>query len=173
MNIIATCSRHLEEEASDEILKFLGLLGDDKASVKITEFSGIIVAHTTLDPVKTVRKIRTMILEEPWKARYCHRFIPVQETTQTELDAIINAVQKLVNVMNPEETYRITIEKRGSNLISSDIINSVAKSIKNKVSLENYDWNVMIEILGTKSGISVLRESDVVSIMRLKRDLIE
>lgn len=168
-----TCSRHLEEEAANEISEILQLGGDDKSEVDVSEFSGIITVNTLLNPFEVVSQIRKKILDEPWSVRYCHRFIPIQETTNAVLAEIVAAVQKHVNIMKPDESYRITIEKRGSGLSSNEIIDAVAKIIHNKVSLEKFDWNVLIEVLGKIAGVSILKEQDMVSTLKLKRDLME
>lgn len=173
MNLIVTCSRNFEEESSDEISNILETLGDDKARVRNSDFSGIVIVDTSLDPFEVVDKIKAKILDEPWSIRYCHRFIPIQESIKTDLDTIVKAVQEHVSYMQPDESYRITIEKRGSELSSKDIIDSVAGIIKNKVSLEKYDWNVIIEILGNLTGVSVLKDQDIVSTLKLKRDSME
>jgi tRNA acetyltransferase TAN1 len=75
--------------------------------------------------------------------------------------------------MQPDDSYRITIEKRGSELSSKEIIDSVAEIVRNKVSLEEYDWNIIVEILGNVTGIAVLKDQDIVSTLKLKRDSME
>jgi len=173
MNLIVTCSRHMEEEAVNEISKFLQVIGDVDPKIEISEFSGIVTACTSLDPFEIVVEIRKKILDEPWSMRYCHRFIPIQETTETTLDEIVKAVQKHINKMKSTDSYRITIEKRGSDLSSKDMIDAIAKIIHNRVSLEKFDWNIIIEVLGRVSGISILKEQDIVSTLKLKRDSME
>lgn len=170
MNLIVTCSRHLEEEASDEISKLLGEMGDDSPKTGHSRFSGIVVVNTKIDPFEAVRNIKAKILDEPWSMRYCHRFIPVQESTKTTLGGIVDAVQKRLTIMSPDDTYRITVEKRGSDQSTKEIIDAIAKIVPNKVSLEKYDWNLVVEILGDIAGISILKESDIVSTLKTKRD---
>ncbi len=163
----------MEEDAANEIEQFLQIIGDNESKIEISEFSGIIIVSTSLNPFDIIEKIRQKILDEPWSIRYCHRFIPIQETTGTSLDDIVKAVQKHLSTMKPADSYRITIEKRGSDLSSKNIIDEVAKIIQNKVSLEKFDWNVMIEVLGKTAGISVLKEQDIVSTLKIKRDSME
>jgi tRNA acetyltransferase TAN1 len=163
----------MEEEAVNEISKLLQVIGDIEPKIEISEFSGIITADTSLNPFQVIGEIRKKILDEPWSVRYCHRFIPIQETTLTELDHIVKAVQRHVNTMKIADSYRITIEKRGSDLSSKDMINAIAKIIHNRVSLEKFDWNVIIEVLGGTSGISVIKEQDIVSTLKVKRDSVE
>ena len=173
MNLIVTCSRHLEEEASDEISKILAILGDAESKTEHSRFSGIVVVDTSLDPFQVVDRIRTRILDEPWSVRYCHRFIPIQESTRTTLDNIVTAVQKHADCMQSGDSYRITIEKRGSEISTKELIDSIAGIVKNKVSLEEYDWNIMVEILGDMAGISILKDSYMVSTLKVKRDSME
>jgi len=163
----------MEEDAANEIVKFLQDIGDKDSKIEISEFSGIITVSTSLSPFDIIEKIRQKILDEPWSVRYCHRFIPIQETTGTSLDDITKAVQKHVNTMKPTDSYRITIEKRGSDLSSKNMIEEIAKIIQNKVSLEEFDWNVIIEVLGKTAGISVLKDKDIVSTLKVKRDSME
>ena len=173
MNLIVTCSRRLEEEASDEISKNLMMLGDDSAKTEHSRFSGIVMVDTSLDPFQVTNEIRTKILDEPWSVRYCHRFIPIQESTKSTLDNIVKAVEKHMNRMQPNDSYRITIEKRGSELSTKELIDVIAETVQNKESLEEYDWNIIVEILGDIAGISILKESDIVSTLKVKRDSVE
>ena len=163
----------MEEEASDEISKILAILGDDKSRMEHSRFSGIVMTHTSLDPFQVVNKIKTKILDEPWSVRYCHRFIPIQESTKATQDNIVMIVQNHMHKMQPEDTYRITIEKRGSELSTKELIGSIAETVKNKVSLEKYDWNIIVEILGDIVGVSILKEDDIISTMKVKRDSME
>ncbi|HKU32471.1 MAG TPA: THUMP domain-containing protein [Candidatus Nitrosotalea sp.] len=163
----------MEEEASDEISKILTMLGDDESRMEHSRFSGIVTVHTSLDPFQVVNEIRTKILDEPWSVRYCHRFIPIQESAKATPDNIVKAVQNNMHSMQPDDSYRITIEKRGSELSTKELIDSIAGVVKNKVSLEKYDWNIIVEILGDIVGVSILKESDIISTLKVKRDSME
>lgn len=173
MNLVATCSRHMEEEACDEIAEIIEELGDDSPRIGKSSFSGIIWVDTSIDPFAVIDNIKKIILDEPWRMRYCHRFIPIRYTTSSSLENIVEGVKNQIKVMKDSDTYRITIEKRGSDISSKELINSIADIIPNKVSLESYDWNVLIQIMGGIVGISILKEEDIVSTLKLKRDSME
>ncbi|HSD05383.1 MAG TPA: THUMP domain-containing protein [Nitrosopumilaceae archaeon] len=173
MNLIITCSRHLESEAAQEIHDILEELGDDDSTVDITHMSGIVTAVTSLDPFVVVEKIKKRILDEPWSIRYCLRIIPIQETVATEKEEIVNAVIKHAAIIESKDTYRITVEKRHSAISTSEIISGIADKIHSKVSLEQFEWIILVEILGNKTGISVLKEANIVSTQKLKRSLSE
>lgn len=173
MNLIVTCARHQELDAQEELSKFLNEFGDSEPSITITEMSGILVADTKLDPIKTVREIKEKLLDEPWSVRYCLRIIPIQEESQSDIEKIEDAISKLSEKIQKDESYRILIEKRNSDISSQELITKVAKRFKNKVSLEYPDKIILIEILGNKAGVSILEKSDILSIEKTKRSISE
>jgi len=173
MNLIITCARHLEPETEQELRGFLEELGDSDAKVSITKMSGILTAETKLEPIKVIRKIKEMLLDEPWSIRYCLRIIPIQKVIETKIEEIEKTVTYISKQISDGETYRISIEKRNSDLSSQEIISKIASKIKNKVSLEFPDKVVLIEILGDKTGISILKKADVLSVEKTKRSISE
>ncbi|MBT5279394.1 MAG: RNA methyltransferase, partial [Nitrosopumilus sp.] len=69
MNLIITCARHLEEETGNEITDILDELGDSNVKISISNMSGILTAETILDPIEVVRKMKEILLDEPWSIR--------------------------------------------------------------------------------------------------------
>jgi len=171
LNLIITCARHLEPEAQEEITRVLGELGDSEPKITITSMSGILTAKTNLDPVKVVKKIHELIIDEPWSIRYCLRIIPIQRISETKIEEIEEIISELVESIPKGDSYRISIEKRNSDISSQELITRIAEKIKNKVSLENPDKIVLIEILGGKTGISILKKSDILSLEKTKRSM--
>ncbi len=173
MNLIITCARHLEPETEEELRSILEEYGDSDVKISITKMSGILTAETKLEPIQVIKKIKEMLLDEPWSIRYCLRIIPIQKMIETRIEGIEKTVKELSNQISEEETYRILIEKRNSDLSSKEIISKIANKLKNKVSLEYPDKVILIEILGSKTGISILKKSDILSIEKTKRSISE
>jgi len=173
MDLIITCARHLEPETRDELNDILEDFGDSDAQISITSMSGILTAETKLDPIEIVRKIKEMVLDEPWSIRYCLRIIPIQKIIESKIEEIEEAISSMSQEILDGETYRISIEKRNSDLSSKEIITKIADKIKNKVSLEFADKIILIEVLGNKTGISILKKSDILSIEKTKRSISE
>ncbi len=171
MNLIITCARHLEPEASEEITKILGDFGDSEPKITITNMSGILTVKTELDPVQVVKKIQEMVLDEPWSIRYCLRIIPMQRFIDTDIEKIDETVSEIADSITEKDTYRISIEKRNSQMVSQELIKKIAQKFKNKVSLENPDKIIQIEILGGKTGVSILSKGDILSLEKTKRSL--
>ena len=173
MNLIITCARHLEEDTEEELRDILDELGDSEIEVSISDMSGILTAQTKLDPIEVVKKMKEILLDQPWSIRYCLRIIPIQKVIETKIEVIEKAISNISNQILDGETYRILIEKRNSDISSKEIITKIAHEIKNKVSLDFPDKIILIEILGGMTGISILKEADILSIEKTKRSMSE
>jgi len=171
MNLIVTCARHLEGDTEDELIDILDELGDSDVKIAVSNMSGIITIETKLDPIEVVRKMKEMLLDEPWSIRYCLRVIPVQKVVETNIEGIEKIISSMKNQIEEKESYRILIEKRNSAISSKEIITKIANGIKNKVSLNHPDKIILIEILGIVTGISILKNSDILSIEKTKRSM--
>jgi len=173
LNLIITCARHLEPETTDELSAVLAQFGDENSEISRTSMSGVLTAKTKLVPFEVIKNIREKIVDEPWSIRYCLRIIPIEQVVDTNLEEISTQVFSLMKKVNEKESYRITIEKRNSDISSTEIISKIADNITNKVSLEKPDWIALIEILGNKTGVSVLKSDDIFSLEISKRELLE
>ena len=169
MNLIITYARNLELETKKEIKKILGELDEQEPEILNVGMRGILAVNTIIKPSKIIDWVKNKIIEEPWLIRYCLRIIPIQSTTETEIDKIKQSVIKLKDVIQKNDSYRITIEKRNTSISSNEIITEIAKIFPNKVSLNQPDWIILIEILGSKTGISILKDDELFSLDKSKR----
>ena len=169
MNLIITCARNLESETKNEIRKILDELGDQEPEILNVGMRGILMVNTIIEPSKIIDWVKNKIIEEPWLIRYCLRIIPIQRITDTEIDKIKQTVIKLKDTIQKNDSYRITIEKRNTSISSNEIITEVAEIFPNKVSLNQPDWIILIEIIGNKTGISILNNAELFSLDKAKR----
>ena len=171
MNLLVTCARNLESETEDEIKKILNECGDQEAEIYQTDMRGILSVNTKSETPEIIDWVKQKVNEEPWFIRYCLRIIPIQLECDTDIKKIKQNVEKLKNVIQKNDSYRITIEKRNTNISSKEIITEVANLFPNKVSLDEPNWIILIEILGNKTGLSILRNDGIFSLEKSKREL--
>ena len=169
MNLLVTCARNLETETKNEIEKILGEIGDQEPEILNVGMRGILMVNTNIESSKLITWVKDKVVEEPWFIRYCLRMIPIQTITETEMSKITENVTELKNVIKQNDSYRITIEKRNTDMSSTEIITEIAKIFPNEVSLNQPDWVILIEILGDKTGISILKDSEMFSLDKAKR----
>ncbi len=104
MNLIVTCPRNLEPEAESEIKKILNELDDQEPEIFQTDMRGILMVNTTINPLKIIDWVKNKINDEPWFFRYCLRIIPVQKTTDTDIDKIKQNVMNLKSIIQENDS---------------------------------------------------------------------
>lgn len=167
-NILATSERFTQSRAASELWMHLRAVGDEKPKIFKLKLNGIIIAKTRIPPEGAIELLRKELYENPSYFRNLLRIIPIQSVTRTNLEEITKTVVKLATIITHEESYRITVEKRKTNLRSSQIIDALANVIDRKVDLEKPDWVVLIEVIGEYTGISVIPPTAILNIQKEK-----
>jgi tRNA acetyltransferase TAN1 len=162
-NLIASTFRYREIQAEQELGEILNILGDPLPEIRSTAISGLLIGRTRLDPFSISQNLVRLLNDEPWVFKYVQRVIPIQKVVITELDRIRECVREIASKIQPSETYRITVEKRHNTNSSTDIIYSCASTVDRKVNLANPDWIVLIEVIQTVTGLSIVKPYHVFS----------
>jgi tRNA acetyltransferase TAN1 len=168
-NLIATTSRGNERPMINEILYLLKEeVGDSEARAAKTKIRGLIVAKTTHDPLTVIEKFHSLLKERPYEFRYALRILPIDQVVPTDLAKIKEATAELATKILENETFRVTVEKRFTSLHTKDLIEAAAGDIENRVNLENPDKILLIEVLGALTGLSLLKPSDILGVVKEK-----
>jgi tRNA acetyltransferase TAN1 len=143
-------------------------LGDTQAETSKTRIRGLIVAKTSLDPFLVIEKFRGILRERPYEFRFALRILPIERVVPTDLAEIKRVTIELTARIGENETFRVTVEKRFTALHSKDFIEAAASEIKRKANMENPDRILLIEVLGALTGISLLKPSDILAVVKEK-----
>ncbi len=142
-------------------------LGDHAPVVSKTGIRGLVAAKTSLNPSEVIEKFRAIVQERPYEFRYALRIIPVERVVPTDLDEVKRAASELAANIGENETFRVTVEKRFTSLHTRDFIEAAA-TIDRKVDLENPDKILLIEVVGGLTGISLIKPSEVLAVVKEK-----
>lgn len=167
-NLLVTTTRGNEDNACSEIWYLLREIGDEKAEVDKTGVSGLIAAKTSLNPFEVIAKFREILKERPYEFRYSLRIIPIEKVVRTRIEEIAKAAEELAPRIGENETFRITVEKRFTEISTRDVIEAAASKIERKVNLEKPDKILLIEIVGGQTGISLIKPQDIISVSKEK-----
>jgi tRNA acetyltransferase TAN1 len=165
-NLLVTTARGSEEDACSEIWFLIGEMGDREVKVDRTGISGLIAAKTVLSPFQVIEKLRAILKERPYEFRYTLRAIPVEKVVHTNLDDIQQAVTELATKIGPDETFRVTAEKRFTSIPTRDIIETAAANIQKKVDLTSPNKIILIEVVGGFTGVSIVKPDEILSISK-------
>jgi tRNA acetyltransferase TAN1 len=168
---LLSTSRGNEGNARSEIWYLLREVGDEDPKAGFTGISGLLTAKTGLEPKEAIRRLREVLLERPWEFRYILKVKPIELVVRSDLEEMVNAAEGLKGAIGEGEKFKISVEKRRSPLESRRIIEAIASRIDRKVDLERPDWVVLVEVIGTIAGLSVLRPGEILSVEREKREM--
>ncbi|MBD3229812.1 MAG: RNA methyltransferase [Candidatus Lokiarchaeota archaeon] len=169
-DLIITCPRFRERDASAEATYFLAEIGDEEVKVEPIGIPGLLYSKTKLGAFNVIEKLKDYIEDNLVFFEYTLRYIPIEIVVNSTIDNIVEVVDKLKDKIDEEETFRITIEKRHTHIDRNELIDEAAKCVKREVDLDNPDKIILIEIVGDKTGISIIEEGDIISIPILKRE---
>jgi tRNA acetyltransferase TAN1 len=144
------------------------LVGDPAPVVAKTGIRGLVAAKTSLDPCEVIEKFRSILQDRPYEFRYALRIIPIERVLATNLDEVRKVAIELAAKIAQNETFRVTIEKRFTSLHSRDFIEAAANNIERKADLDNPDKVLLIEVLGGITGMSLIKPSSIISVLKEK-----
>jgi tRNA acetyltransferase TAN1 len=170
-NFIATTFRYKEDDLIEELRGIFYEIGELSVIIRATNIDGIVVGYSVMDPVKFIVYLREKLKDVPWEIRYLLRFLPIEKVVLTEISEIKEISIELAKKIPIDDSFKILIEKRHTNLKKINIINEIAPFILRKVDLTDPCWPLLIEIIGKYTGIAVINSDLLFSSMIEKRSL--
>jgi len=82
----------------------------------------------------------------------------LSSTTKGNKNQVFNEILRLLEKIGEKEKFMMQINKRLTNIERQAIINSVASEIKHEVDLMNPDKILLIEIVGNKAGLVLIKK---------------
>ncbi len=157
--LLVSSERNRERQCSSELFyvltEHLSISGEE-LFVQPTGISGLITFKlATLDPVDISLRLSSFLKtkEENYLIE-TKRVVPIQIVVNTDIELIAKTALELFG--SRQGTWRISIRKRHHTIDREALIDSIASKIDQPVDLETFDWDVRIEIIGPRTGISVL-----------------
>ena len=170
-NLLATTEQLTISNASSELWMNLRAVGDENAKVDRSRIKGLIIGYSSLGAVEAIHSLRVYMEQEPDRFRNIYRIMPILTWVDTRIEDMVQEVKKQKHRIGDNDTFRVTVEKRRTNLGRLEIIEPVAEVIDNGVDLDNPDWIVLINILGEKTGVSVIEPKDKLNVQKEKYEL--
>ena len=171
-NLLATTEKITMSGASSQLWMNLRAIGDPEPKVNKTRIKGIVQGATKLDPIEAITLMREHMHSEPDRYDKLYRIMPVLSWVDTGIEAIVAEVEAQRPKMGADESFRVTLEKRRTELRSLEVIKAVAAVIDNRVDLENPYWVVLVEIMGRCTGVSIVRPEALFNVQKERAALI-
>jgi len=152
-----------------EILYLLReVLQDQSAEASKTGVRGLVVAKTSLDPLDVVAGFRAILHERPYEFRYALRIVPIQRILNTDLEQVKCAAKELSSGISENESFRVMVEKRFTELHALDFVEAAATDIHRKVDLDNPSKILLVEVFGKLTGLSLIEPESILNVPKEK-----
>ncbi len=168
-NLVVATGWRQERLCMEELYKIGDMLARRVEEVWFTGFDGLLTAEVEGDPVEFTRGLTDLVSSGYYVPRFVLRATPIMAVVKTDLDEIARAASELAaKYIGPNERFKIELKKRGVKYDRLSIINYVARGIDRKVDLTRPDKILWLELFPSRTGLSVIRESDNFSLMRVR-----
>ena len=154
--LLVSCGRNLERATASEIVYALQTkldLNQRGVYARLTGISGLVTVKIpkSISVLNVVEELRKLDEEGPF---FIHalKIKPIDTVINADLELMKDTIPKLI--MDMVGTYRISPQKRHTSFSTSVIIEAAASVIPNKVDLTNYDWELLIEVVGRHMGLT-------------------
>ncbi len=166
-NFLVSCPRLRERDACGEILYFFSFIGDENVTCKRSKFPGLVYVKSSLKPLEAAKKLRNLAVDDPNSFRFVLKITPIETIVPSTIDAMKEWVKEKSASILSSETFRITVEKRMTDLSGNEIIEELAHFIDRKVDLDNPNKILMVQVLGDHTGLAILEPDDIISIPKI------
>lgn len=168
-NLLVTYDPAHKGKAEDEVKTLLKSVGED-AKFLASKVEGVFLLCTKKDSKELAKQLRKLGKADPERFYYTHRWTPVDVWVKTDLAAIGKVLKGFDKKMDPAKSWKLDLAKRHYDKHgTSELILKLTENInKPKVDLAKPQVIVKIEILGNKTGCSLLNADELVDASELR-----
>ncbi|MFX1565829.1 MAG: THUMP domain-containing protein [Promethearchaeota archaeon] len=167
-NLLLSCRRFQEAESCQELRRII----DDEPELgtlewcKLTGITCLVAAKLEGDAHPFVTRLGQLVKKMPWIVRDLLKIHPIDLVVESTLETIREGSKELAKKMTPTTSFRINLNRRDTELDRDTLLHEIARQFPGKVDLEEYEWVVMVEVLGPVTGLALLREEEIVTLRR-------
>ncbi|MEM7813838.1 MAG: THUMP domain-containing protein [Candidatus Aenigmatarchaeota archaeon] len=168
-NLLVTYNPAHAARAEDEARTLLRSSGEDAKFLE-SKIEGVFLLRTKKDPREVVRQLAKFGKANPGQFVYTYRWVPIDVWVKTDVAAIGKVMKDFDKKMDPAKSWKMDLVKRHFEKASAtDLILKLTEHIsKPKVDLKNPQLIIKVEILGKKTGCSLLAADEVLDASNLR-----
>jgi len=154
MTVLLVTSRQGRE--GDAILELEWALG--RVRVKGTDWGGVLLAETPLSRGEALQRLRE------FETQAIQRVVPLDEFVPARWEEIEKAVLRLAGKI--DGTFAVRAKVRGNKGLSQRELevklgSLIVERYNPSVNLSDPDWTVVVEVLGKKAGVGLVRRGEL------------
>lgn len=171
-NFLISSQVHLEKNALSEaawILSEYCNIDDFKVKMLPVGGLGLLSVENAFDiPESIIERIN--LLHNSDGIHYCVKIIPLENFDLISNEKMLDWIEENKLRIEPDESWKLTINKRHSALKSKSLITEIASKIERTVNLKHPDKIIQIEIIGKFIGLAVLKPFQIIQLSHLIKE---
>ena len=175
LGLVSSCARTMERNSSSELYYLLTeiLCCENVDVTPVTGIPGLTVTSFQEDPIKVLGQIEDEIEKDNAVLRHTLKIVPFQYRVKSSIENYKEVAKVFKDQINTDETWKITLRRRHSQLEREDIISAIALEItEGKVMLENPQHYILVEVLGKWTYLALSPLQDL-SLSKYYEDITE
>lgn len=166
-NLLITYDPAHVKKAQDEAKVLLKQVGET-AKLIPSKVEGILLVQTKKKPRELIKKLLKIGKKDFFN--YTYHWTPIDLWVKTDLKSLSKALKALDKKMDPSKSWKLEVTKRYYDKMSAmELTLKLTENItKPKVDLEAPDVVINVEVLGAKTGLSILASDETMDTQKLK-----
>ncbi len=116
-----------------------------------------------------VKKLTELCKKDPEKFSSTFYYIPIDMWCKTNIIDMQSCIKNFIPEIRESDKWKLNLRIRGINLNEKELITKLTDPIDRAlVDLKNPDKIIQVEILGDKSGISLLKPNEILNTTQFK-----
>lgn len=172
-NMLVTFRPNQKGHAENEMRSRLKDVNAYVDSIEHTNVEGVCEIRVLGDPKEVVADLRKLCFEDPEMFPYTHHWVPIEKWVEPYMDEMLKVTTEYGKQIIANERWMLHLHKRHTGMHSSDLIEKLTAPInKGTVDLEDPQRIVVIELMGDRAGMSLVRSDELLDVIKV-RELIE
>jgi tRNA acetyltransferase TAN1 len=171
-NLLITFDPMNYGQARAEVINVLKEVGERKPEFLYSYVRGLFQVRVDTDPKDVTKRLDALCRTDPSKFWYTYHWTPVEKWCPSTIKEMSEIVKEFAKRIKPDERWRMRINKRFYEKYHTDeLIEKLTEHVdRPNVDLENPQKTIRIEIVGGKSGLSLLEAKEHFSANDVKKE---
>jgi len=169
-NLLVTFNPNAKGHAENETRARLKDVNAQVEAVMETNVEGLFEVLILGDPKKAVSDLRFLCADAPELFLHTHHWVPIDVWVEPFIEEMIKVTKEFEKGIRPGERWMLHLHKRHIGKHSADLIEKLTLPInRGTVDLEHPEKIVVVEILGDRAGMSLLRKEEILDVGKMRQ----
>lgn len=171
-NILVTFHQNAKVLAEEEVRRNLKEVGASLEQLGESEVEGLFEALVIGDAKRAVADVRALCYDRPGAFQHTHHWVPIELWVPCEEQDMVDAAKELGKGIGEGDRWMMHLHKRHLPAHTTDLLMLLTEPIDaGIVDLEDPEKVVVVEILGGRAGMALVRKDEILDVNKVRGSL--